>query len=181
MLRQALLAVALPLTCFAHSFAQAPSAAEAAQQSAAPAGSNWQRVLALPVGSYLHVNARTRHTICWLKAVDGETLTCTHDTGVGSKEVVFQRAEITTVKLARRGRSGVLGASIAAGAGAIAGGIQGARSNYFAVRGAFAMIYAFAGAFLGGPAGYLTDFSAMTIYRAPQDGLTTQKGGHGYK
>jgi hypothetical protein len=138
----------------------------AAQQKAPPAGSNWQRVEAVPIGTSIHVSARKSHSVCTLRAIDADTLTCEHDTGVGTKELIFQRPEITNIKLARRGRSGVLGGSIGAGTGALIGGIEDIHSNYFAVHGAFAMIGAFAGAFVGAPIGYLTDFSASTIYRA---------------
>jgi hypothetical protein len=140
-----------------------------AQAAAAlpPAGSNWQHVQALPVGTSIQVNTSTRHTICTLTAVDADTLSCDRNFRFTVQKVLFQRAEIRTVKLTRRGRSAVLGAAIGAGVGALAGSIQGARSNYFAVHGAFAAIYAFAGAFAGAPIGYLTDFSASTIYRAP--------------
>jgi hypothetical protein len=99
--------------------------------------------------------------------VAADSLTCEQDTGVGTKDLIFQRDEIKTIQLARRGRSAVLGGSIGAGVGAIAGGVQGLHSHYFAVRGAFAMIYSFVGAFAGVPTGYLTDFSASTVYRAP--------------
>lgn len=139
-----------------------------AQQTppSAPAGSNWSHVQALPPNTYLHVNAHKRHAICFLTAVREDGLSCSKDTGVGHKELSFTRDEIATIKLARRGRSAVLGATILGGAGAIAGGIQGTRSNYFAVKGAWAMIYTFSGAFAGAPIGYLTDFSASTVYRA---------------
>ena len=137
-----------------------------------PAGSNWQHVQALPMGTYIHVSylqgkARTRRLPCTLKAIDADTLTCIRDTGVGSKEVVFQRPEITAIKLAHRGRSALAGAGIGAGAGALVGGIEGIHNNYFAVRGAFALIGVFAGLFAGAPTGYFTDFTAATIYRAP--------------
>jgi hypothetical protein len=131
----------------------------------APEGSNWQHVMALPIGSYIHVNARTRHMPCTLTAIDAETLTCDRDTGVGSKVVVFQRPEITAIKIAHRGRSALAGAGIGAGAGALTGGIVSIHNNYFAVRGAFALIGGFAGLFAGAPTGYLTDFTASTIYR----------------
>ena len=139
----------------------------AAARAAPPAGSDWQHVMALPINTYIHVDARTRHSLCTLKTVADASLTCEQDIGVGTKEVTFQRDEIKTVKIARRGRSAVLGGGIGAGAGALAGGVQGSHSHYFAVRGAFAMIYAFAGAFAGAPAGYLKDFSASTVYRVP--------------
>jgi hypothetical protein len=124
-------------------------------------------VLALPIGTSIHVNARTRHMPCILRAADAETLTCERDTGVGTRTVVFQRTEITAIKLARRGRSGLVGAGIGAGAGALGGGIYGLNNHYFAVRSAFALIYGFAGLFAGAPTGYLTDFTASTVYRAP--------------
>lgn len=139
----------------------------AQQPAVPPAGSNWAHVQALPPNTYLHVNARTRHAVCYLTSVDAESLSCSKDTGVGHSQLSFQRAEIRTIKLARRGRSAVLGGAIVGGAGALAGGIQGSRSNYFAVKGAWAMIYGFSGMFAGAPIGYLTDFSASTIYRAP--------------
>ena len=132
-----------------------------------PAGSNWQHVQALPIGTSIQVKANARPIVCTLTAVDADSLACDHDYRFEVHKLVFQRAEIRTIKLTRRGRSALLAASIGAGAGAVAGGIQGIHSNYFAVHGAFAMIYAFAGAFAGAPIGYFTDFSASTIYRAP--------------
>ena len=147
------------------------ASAQAAAAPPPPAGSNWQNVQALPVGTSIQVSiqakASTRHTVCTLTAVDADSLACDRNVRFNVQKVLFQRTEIRTVKLTRRGRSAVFGAAIGAGAGAVAGGIQGARSNYFAVHGAFAMIYAFAGAFAGAPIGYLTDFSASTVYRAP--------------
>ena len=144
--------------------ASAPAHAAAAPP---PAGSSWQHVQALPLGTSIQVKAASRPVVCTLTAVDDDTLACDRDVRFDVKKVVFPRAEIRTIKITRRGRSAVLGAAIGAGAGAGAGGIQGARSNYFAVHGAFAMIYAFAGAFAGAPIGYFTDFNASTIYRAP--------------
>ena len=141
-------------------------AAPAQQPAPPPAGSNWEHVQALPANTYVHVNARSRHAVCYLSAVDAESLSCSKDTGVGHKQISFQREEITSIKLARRGRSAVLGGAILAGAGAVAGAVQSTQSHYFAVKGAWAMIYAFSGAFAGAPIGYLTDFSASTVYRA---------------
>jgi hypothetical protein len=150
-----LLASALPCT-----------AQETAPPPPPPVGSNWQHVQALPIGAYIHVTARTRHMPCYLKAIDADTLTCLRDTGTARKDVLFQRPEIETIKLARRGRSAVFGALIGMGAGAGLAQIAGRNSNYFAVHGAFALIGGFAGLFAGAPTGYLTDFSASTIYRA---------------
>jgi hypothetical protein len=138
-----------------------------AVHAAPPAGSNWQHVMALPINTDVHVAARKSHTLCTLKRVDDDSLICERDTGVGSKELTFKRDEIKTIKLARRGRSAVIGAGIGVGVGATAGAIYARGNHYFAVRGAFAMIYALAGAFAGAPTGYLTDFTASTVYRAP--------------
>jgi hypothetical protein len=157
MFKQGLLVAALAVS------AAVPANAHAAE----PAGSNWQHVEALPINTYIHINARTRRMPCTLKAIDADTLTCDRDTGVGTKQVVFQRTEITAIKIAHRGRSALIGAGIGGGAGALGGGIYSINNHYFAVRGAFAMIYGFAGLFAGAPLGYLTDFTASTIYRAP--------------
>jgi hypothetical protein len=138
----------------------------ATAQPAPPAGSNWQHVMALPINTDIHVAARTRHSLCTLKSVADDSLTCERDTGVGAKLLTFQRDEIKTIKLARRVRSGLIGAGIGAGAGATGGAIYARGNHYFAVPGAFAMIYAFAGAFAGAPTGYLTDFTRSTVYRA---------------
>lgn len=135
--------------------------------TATPAGSNWASVRALPANTYVHVNARTRHAICYLTGVDADSLSCSKDTGVGHKQLSFQREEIASIKLARRGRSAVLGAAVLGGAGAVAGAVQGTQSSYFAVKGAWAMVYGFSGALAGAPIGYLKDVSASTVYRAP--------------
>ena len=41
------------------------SAASAQQAAQAPAGSNWQRVQALPAGTSIQVKARTRFPLCY--------------------------------------------------------------------------------------------------------------------
>ena len=135
--------------------------------AAPPAGSNWQHVQALPIGTGIRVTASKHPVVCTLTAVNADTLACDHDYRFEVHNLVFQRAQIRTIKLTRRGRSALFGGAIGAGAGATIGGIQGINSNYFAVHGAFAMIYAFAGAFAGAPIGYFTDFNASTVYRAP--------------
>lgn len=146
------------------SFAQSSSSAQPAH---APEGSDWRHVEALPIGSYIHVYGNTKKSLCTLTAVDDNSLQCSRDTGVGTKPVAFQRSEIREIKLAHRGRSGLIGAGSLAGAGALAGLYQDSSSQYFAVKGAWSMIYGFTGLFAGAPIGYLSDFSASTIYRAP--------------
>jgi len=86
------------------------SAQQTAQQPAQPsAGSNWQHVQMLPIGASINVKARTSQAACTLKSVDADSLTCTH-----GKDIVFQRADILTIKISRRGRSALIGTAIGA-------------------------------------------------------------------
>ena len=140
----------------------APALGASAQQPtqpAAAAGSNWQHVQALPIGASINVEAKTRSTNCYLKHVD--TLTCTH-----GKDVVFQRVDILTVKIPRRGRSALIGMAIGAGAGAVLGAATG-RNGSFVPRGLGAVILAVPGAPIGAAVGALTDFARSTVYKAP--------------
>lgn len=162
----------IPSLCVTLPFLLACVVAPAQQTSspgapAAPAGSDWQHVQVLPVGTAIHIQARSSHALCALTAVDADSISCLRDTGVGNKPLTFQRSDVRTIKLARRGHSAVLGGAVAGGAGALAGAIQATQSHYFAVKGAFPMIYGFIGIFAGAPLGYISDFSASTIYRAP--------------
>jgi len=144
------------------------------QQPAQPsAGSNWQHVQALPVGASINVKARTSHASCTLKSVSADSLTCTH-----GKDLIFQRADILTIKIPHRGRSALIGAAIGAGAGAIVGAASGSSSctqqagqlfpcfNLFS-RGDLAVIGAVAVGVIGAPIGGLTDFTKSTVYKAP--------------
>ncbi len=135
--------------------------ASAQQTVQPPAGSNWQHVQVLPVGTSLYVNAQTRHTACKLKSDDADTLTCT-DAG---KDVVFQRTEIFTIKISRRGRSALIGAA-PGGALLISGGIGLAVDNNSLGAGA-AGVYGIVIALIGALIGELTDFSRSTVYKAP--------------
>ena len=140
------------------------SAQQPAQQP--PAGSNWQHVQALPVGTSLYVKAQTRHRACKLKNDDADTLTCT-DSG---KDFVFQRTEIVTIKMSRRGRSALVGAA-PGGALLIGGGIGLATCNKSVflgcLGGAVAVVWGGVFALIGAPIGALTDFARSTVYKAP--------------
>src|ERR1035437_7377975 len=81
-----------------------------------PAGSNWQHVQALPIGASINVKARKSHAGCNLKSVDADSLTCTH-----GKDIVFQRSEILSIQVPRRGRSALIGLAAGGGAGALLG------------------------------------------------------------
>ena len=154
--------------------------APAQQPAQPPAGSNWQHVQALPIGTSIQVQARKSHANCNLKSVDADTLTCTH-----RKDIVFQRADILAIKIPRRGRSTLIAAGIGAGAGAIVGaattGCSTAAKNSFLgcfltpTRPQGAAIGAVLFGVIGAPIGALTDFAKSTIYKAPQ---RTTKGGH---
>jgi hypothetical protein len=148
------------------------SAQQPAQQPAQPpAGSNWQHVQMLPLGASINVKARTSHAACTLKSVDADSLTCTH-----GKDVAFQRADILTINISRRGRSALIGLGIGAGAGVIVGAATGCSSaqknsawGCFLTptrtqgAGIFGVLFGGIGAAIG--AG--TDFAKSTVYKAP--------------
>lgn len=149
----------------------APVIGAAAQQPAPPAppaGSNWQRVQALPVGTSIQLNAGKRHQDCTIRSVDAETLTCAQ-----GKQPTYQRSEITSIKISRRGRSTLIAMGVGAGVGAIVGAASspGCGSQTFCIvdigRGAGAAIVGIAGAVIGAPIGFFTDLNRSTIYKAP--------------
>jgi hypothetical protein len=147
----------------------AVSLAVAQQQSApAPAGSNWARVQTLPAGTSLHINGKP-HTTCTFASADSDSITCTKS----NKPVTYPRAGITSIKLAHRTRSTLVGLGVGAGTGAIIGFAAGTdNSNGFFgpnfLRGAVTAAGAVAGGVIGTPIGYFTDFTAgSAIYKAP--------------
>lgn len=141
----------------------APGLGAAAQQPTQPApaaGANWQHVQALPVGASIQVEAGKSHANCKLKSVDADTLTCTQ-----KKDIVFERAEIKSIKIPRREHSALIGMAIGAGAGAIVGAASG-RNGSFVPRGLGAIILGVPGAPIGAAIGGLTDFAKSTVYKA---------------
>jgi hypothetical protein len=130
-----------------------------------PASPGWQKIQALHAGSSIKVVARLQSTSCKLKSVDADTLTCTH-----GKDIVFQRTDISTIKVPRRGRSAtvglLIGAGVGAGVGALSGGCK-AGSFCIVSRGASTIILAIPGIAIGAAVGALTDFTRSTIYKAP--------------
>jgi hypothetical protein len=134
---------------------------------AAPEGSNWQHLQALPVGTSINVKARVGSVNCKLKSVDADTLTCTQ-----KKDVVFQRGEILTIKIPHRGRSTLIGTGIGAAVGAGIGFAAGTSKgdplfgpNF--LRGAVTAVFATIGGAAGAVTGAATDFSRSTVYKAP--------------
>lgn len=141
-----------------------PSICANAQQpapSAPKSGSNWQHVQALPAGSSIQVQARKSHAKCNLKSVDADSLTC-----VQKKDLVFQRTDIVSIKIPRRGRSTLAGMGIGAGAGAVLGAAVG-QNGTFVPRGLGAIILGVLGTPIGAGIGAATDFSRSTVYTAP--------------
>jgi hypothetical protein len=143
-----------------------PAVGFAQQPAVSPEGSDWHRVEALPLGVSIYVNARTRHQTCKLKTVDADTLTCSN-----GNNPMYQRAEITSIKITRRGRSALLGLGIGAGAGAITGFAVGTKPGGFfgpnAFRGAIAAVFAGIGGLAGAGVGAATDMMRSTIYKVP--------------
>jgi len=140
------------------------SAAQQPVQSTVPAGSNWQHVQALPIGTSIRVNAGKRHQACVLRQIDAETLTCTQ-----GRNPVYRREEVTSIKITRRGRSMLVAAGIGAGVGAALGGSAAAGCNSWCIvsPGESAAVGGILFGLIGAPIGYLTDFTRSTIYRAP--------------
>ena len=139
----------------------------AAQQPVLPpAGSNWQHVQMLPVGASINVKARTSHTSCTLKSVDADTLTCTH-----GKDIVFQRADILSIQISRRGRSALIGLAAGGGAGALLGyaATSSCKPGELCIlpRGGVATVFGVTFGLIGAITGGLTDFAKSTVYRAP--------------
>ncbi len=156
--------------------ASALTATAAQQPVQPPAGSNWQHVQMLPKGTSIYVYSRTSHQRCDLAAVDADTLTCVHD-----KEVVFQRTNIASIKLAHHGRSSLIGLAIGAGAGiGIGYGIAASHadttvcglgcvtvSDKTISKPLYSTMGALLGATVGSLTGLFTDFSRSTVYKAP--------------
>jgi hypothetical protein len=139
----------------------------AAQAQQPPAGSNWARVQALPIGTSMHVSTAFHTSLCNLQAVDVDTLTCTGK--FGSKPTVLQRANITVIKLTRRAASTAVGAGIGAGAGALIGmGISGSLGGFetrkVKAAGAGAAVFIIPGIVVG----YFSDMArGPVVYRTP--------------
>jgi hypothetical protein len=131
-----------------------------------PAGSNWQHVQALPPGTAIQVQTRTSNAKCALKSVDADSLTCIH-----GKDLVFQRSEIRSIKIPRRGRSALVGLAIGGGAGAgIGAAVTASKGGWFSGAGWDAIgaaILGTVGGAIGAGIGAATDFTHSTVYKAP--------------
>jgi hypothetical protein len=146
-----------------------PLAVAQQQPAPVPAGSNWSRIQTLPAGTSLHINGKP-HTTCTFAHADDDSITCTKS----NKPVTYPRAGITSIKLAHRTRSTLVGLGIGAGTGALIGfaaGTRGGNDTFFGpnfLRGAVTAVGAAFGGVVGTPIGYFTDFTAGSpIYKAP--------------
>ncbi len=86
------------------------------------AGSNWERVKALPPKTNVHLTTDQGGKTCHVFAVSDDTFTCAKGSAAGD---VIQRAQIKHIKLTHYGRSTLTGAGIGGGIGAISGAIGG--------------------------------------------------------
>jgi hypothetical protein len=141
--------------------------------SPAQAPDAWAHVQQLAPGTPLKVGADKGGGACTLQSVSADSLVCAH----GASTRSIPRTAIKTVKLARRGRSALLGLALGAGIGAGAGVGVGSAINgtdapsYLHVSGAKAAgvgaaIGAIVGAATGGIVGYSADlFAGPAIYK----------------
>lgn len=128
-------------------------------------GSNWQRVQALPPGTGVLLKTKNRQLRCKIQAVDAESITC----GPGGK-AMFQRTEVTSIKISHRARSAAIAAGIGAGTVSILGAVGTDPCTSFCfgpTRGEVALAGVFVGAIIGAPIGYFANFGKSTIYKVP--------------
>ncbi len=143
----------------------APAVFSSAQQvspSALAAGSDWQHVQALPVGTSIYLQANHKTSKCMVTTVDADTLTCTR-----GKDITFQRTEIDSIKLPHRGRSSLILSGIGAGVGVAV--VKAVASSSLFGAPAKGGVYAGGagmGAIMFWPLGYITDPARSTIYKA---------------
>jgi hypothetical protein len=129
-----------------------------------PSIHDWSRAQFLLIGTTVLLHSRTRSGSCTLKAIDTDSLTCTNGAPI-------PRADIQSIKLARRGLSTAAGLAIGASAGAIAGYVaagpdtSGGGFNILS-RGDVAGIFAIGAGVLGALIGFFTHFASITIYHA---------------
>jgi len=171
--------IRLALLCGAMASVAAPSCVLHAQQVApattppAALGDTWNHVKALPPHAHMHVAADHSGATCYFIAADEQSLTCGRHDGSAKGQHVFPRAEVTSVKLTRRGLSSAGGLGIGVGAGALIGVAvyrpdpRGFDFGLGAARASMAVLGGVAGAVVGGT----TDmFRGPVVYRRPHAG-----------
>ncbi len=82
----------------------------AAQDSAS---SGWRQVEGLGPHTRVYIKTDKESALCYVHSVEEQELTCGRSEAIGSPVLVFPRAEIKTIKLARKGLG--LAATISAG------------------------------------------------------------------
>jgi hypothetical protein len=134
---------------------------------AAPTPSGWARVETLPAGSLIDVHGQPHQAKCVFKSASDDTLVCVKK-GV---DVTFQRKDIDSIKLPRRGRSAFFGSI--PGLAIIAGGFitlaaENCKDQVLCGLGAGLFIaLGFVVGVIGALVGSLTEFAGPTIYDKP--------------
>jgi hypothetical protein len=128
----------------------------------AASAQGWDRVLALPAGTSVHIHATDHSAHCRLKSADADSLTCVSG---DAKTEVFKKTEIKSIKVPHRGRSALAGAAIGGGTGAIIGAAAG-QNGQIVGRGGLAAIFGIPLAIIGALVGVATDFTVATLYKA---------------
>ena len=143
-------------------FLGAASLSHAQQSPAFTDKHDWSRVQSLRLGTTVLLNSTSRHGSCKLKSVESDSLTCTSGPAV-------RRAEIKSVKLARRGTSALAGFGIGAATGVIAGYVgtksDGGNGSFDIVsRGDVAAGAGIGLGVIGAIVGFFTHFASSTVY-----------------
>jgi hypothetical protein len=123
----------------------------------------WQKVQALPAGTKVQVKTGKHKVSCKVQSVSADSISCASGENI-------PRAEIASIKVSHRAASTLVGAGIGAGAAAgIGAGLNNSDQNSFLKfsNGEVAGVFAIAGAVIGAPIGFFTDFAKSTVYRGP--------------
>jgi hypothetical protein len=136
---------------------------------AALAGSNWQRVQALPPHTLVHVSSDKMSRLCVIDSVDEAALQCSAKRVVAASHYTFPRTEVKSVKLTRYVGSTAGGIGIGAGVGLIFGVAVAHNSGPQLIgNGAVWGVTSAAGGIAGGLVGGPTDFlRGPTVYKRP--------------
>jgi hypothetical protein len=137
-----------------------------------PAGSDWEKVQAIPLDTAIRVSTSGKTTVCRLTFVDSDLLRCVETQTVFffpiRKEREFPRTEVRSVKLSRQGLSTLVGTATGLGLGAGIGAAIDASAKSQEDPNLATALFGLLGALFGSGVGSHTDFMAgPTIYRAP--------------
>jgi uncharacterized membrane protein YeaQ/YmgE (transglycosylase-associated protein family) len=138
----------------------------------------WEKVKHLPMGQSIKVSSSSRRPVtCSFLQADDDRLACTKRDVIffipRSKDLVFSRSEVKSVRLSRQMLSKLAGAAIGVGAGAGIGAAIDASADDKREEGHLAaVVFGLVGAIIGSGVGESTDFLAgPLIYEAPRQAL----------